>query len=141
MGKLPTITRLLSEDVPPEQREWFDKMLTSLNSFISTVLALLNKGLNFQDNMDAMVKTLEFDGRNLASKDGEPLSFKYTTKGPPVGCLKVKIVDITDSGATAITAPVDVQWSADTNGKVNITSISNIATNATYKYRITLLVF
>lgn len=141
MGKLPTITRLLSEDVPAEQREWFNKILVSLNSFISTSLALLNKGLNFQDNFDAQIKTIEFDGRDLTDKDGEPLTFKYETKGVPIGCIKVKIEDITSTGAQTITDPIDVQWNSDSEGKINITSVTNIASNATFKYRLTVLVF
>jgi len=117
MGKLPTITRLLSEDVPAEQRDWFSKMLVSLNSFISTVLALLNKGLNFQDNFDAMVHEIEFLGSNLAAN---PILFKSTLTSTPKGCIKVKMEDITQSGATAITDPIDVQWKFDSDGRINI---------------------
>jgi hypothetical protein len=141
MGKLPTITRLISEDVPEEQRGWFNKILVSLNSFISTMLALLNKGLNFQDNFDAMVERVEFLGRDLSIATGEPLVIRSTLKGSPIGVIKVKMEDITATGATAITSPIDVEWYFDQSGKINITNISNAVTDGSIKYRLTLLIF
>lgn len=141
MGKLPTITRLISEDIPEDQRSWFDKILISLNSFISTMLSLLNKGLTFEDNFDAMVKILEFPGRDLSVASGEPLKINSTLRGMPKGVIKVKMEDITSSGATAIVDPIDVQWKYDQTGKILITNISNIQTDGSIKYRMTLLIF
>jgi len=142
MGKLPTITRLIAEDIPAEQRDWFSKILVSLNSFISTVLSLLNKGLNFQDNFNAMVHILEFTGRDFSSSTGEPLAFRSTLKGAPSGVVKVKMEDITSDGAKPIINPIDVQWVYDQDGKVNITNITNInADNSASTYRMTVLVF
>jgi len=141
VGKLPTITRLISEDIPEDQRSWFDKILISLNSFISTMLSLLNKGLTFEDNFDAMVKILEFPGRDLSVASGEPLKINSTLRGMPKGVIKVKMEDITSSGATAIVDPIDVQWKYDQTGKILITNISNIQTDGSIKYRMTLLIF
>jgi len=143
MGKLPNITRLISEDVPAEQREWFDKILKSLNEFISTTLSLFKKGLNFQDNMDAMIHTAEFSGRDFSESTVEPISIRSTLRGQPIGVLKIQLTDVTPDGSSTLgDVPYDIQWRYDQEGKVNITNITNIdANNSTSDYRMTLLIF
>jgi len=136
MAKLPTITRLIEEDIPQEHRSWFSKVLMPLNSFISTVLAMLNKGLNFDDNFDAFTKQIEF----TESADMYPLYIKNTLKGYPKGVIKLRLEDITASGATAITDAIDVDWGISDDGKIKINNISGISSTG-YKYRLTVLVF
>ena len=141
MAKLPSITRFIIEDVPEEHRDWVNKLYVSLNQFVSQTLDAFDNGLTFQENMDAFIHTIEFPGRDLSVATGDPLVIANRLKGVPVGCIKLKLEDITADGATAIDYAADVDWYYDQNGKIKITNISGIDETGAIKYRLTVLIF
>ena len=119
MAKLPTINNLNIEDVAEDQRSWFEKMLQSLNRFMSSTVAALNRGLTFDENFRAFTKTVTYI--HIASgsfKVANPLSFK------PMGVFKMKIDDISPVATRAgITFPIDFMWDMVSDGSIKITPI------------------
>ena len=140
MARLPTITRLIEEDVPAKQRDWVGQVFQILNTFISSTVSALNKRLTFEENFDAFIKQVEFTENGAATY---PLIFKNNLSKAPSGIIKMKIEDISTAGATAFTKPVDIDWSYTVEGKIQINNITNIdsANHAGERYRLTLLIF
>ncbi len=140
MASLPTVTRLIAEDVPSKQQQWIAPVFQLLNTFISSTVSALNKRLTFQENFNAFIKQVEF---NEIGSDTYPLTFKNNLNTVPIGILKIKLEDITETGAIAFIKPVDIDWSYTQEGKIQITNITNIDSenHAGTKYRLTLLIF
>jgi len=135
MAKLPNISKINLEDVPKKHKNWFGKILQTLNIFLSSVVAALDGNLAFGDNINAQIKTLEF----IKTTSAFPLRFKHTLKNKrPVGVLKADITDISSSPAS-LTAAVDLSWTYTQAQEVQINNITGLTTDQ--RYRLTLLVF
>lgn len=78
--KIPTIRRILVEDLPGDLPDWVEPMLGTLNGFIDTVVQGLRNNLTFEDNFSARRITV-----NL--KTNEELEYNPQTKRRVRGIL------------------------------------------------------
>ena len=131
MARIPSIRRLTSEDFR-DQASWIGKLFAPVNDFMSSVIVALNKGLTFDENFNAQIKTLEF----IKEATSFPMSFACTLTMRPVGLWVLKAENIAGTPDTLTTA-IWVDWKYD-NGTVTISNISGL-TNAK-KYRISVII-
>lgn len=131
MARIPTISKLSTEDFK-DQASWIGQLLTVLNTFMTGVLQVLNKGITFTDNFNAQIKQLDF----VMASDAFPLSFSCTLSTKPTGLWIMKAEEV--SGTPAIlTSALFADWSYS-GGAVAIRNISGL-TNG-HKYRISVII-
>jgi hypothetical protein len=128
MARIPAINRLVQEDF--KDQPWIGKLLQPLNSFMTEVIAALNKSLTLSENLAAMVTVQRV-------KSGSPISFTpvtfTSTIGRPVGVYVVQCVDV--SNAQVMTVPVSASWSYNPgNNLISIDYVSGLWTTAFMTY-------
>jgi hypothetical protein len=134
MAQLPELVKIILEDVPSEQRNWFGKVADSVNKFLSSVVYALNGRLELERNIQCQVKSLEF----LYTASTFPMKFKCTLPVRPSILFKGNIKDISNP-PTDITAAVDVDWEYTASGEMQINNVTGLTLNQ--KYRLTVVVF
>lgn len=139
MAKLPTIKRILREDLP-EAPPWIDKMLSPMNKFFEDVYNALNRNLSFVDNVTGQTKELTFE--TLAAYDGtaanwENLEFPRTLKRKPTGLLLMQIIQNEDNHTAIETAPY-IDW-LDENGTIKIYLITGLTASKSYTVKMLLI--
>lgn len=140
MSKLPTIRRIVKEDIsnPPV---WIDQLINPLNTFMEQVYNALDRDLSIGENVRGTFRTISFTTRS-DYLTASPLldGWEIQKVQDPIG-TKPTIVAIgqttdVDSYKT-ITSPVGISWDY-LNGVVRINYISGLL--ASKKYEVKLLI-
>lgn len=139
MAKLPQINRIRREDIP-DAEDWIEKLLTPLNQFMEGVYQALNRGIAFNDNLEANLVDVVFttDAAYATPTDfGSSVTFANPLKKRPVGVVIVSLVPY-DNINLSIFAATSVSWRINYEGQIEIGYITGLA--ASTKYRAKLMV-
>ena len=129
--KLPTITRILVEDMPSAVQDWIGKIAEPLNNFMRTLKTGLDKDVTVNDNLSGAIKTVRIPANNPLT-----IKFVYTSKRPPKVVLVGNWVDRT--GTTTLTTGVYAEWSFDGRNVITIHSVTGLT--VTHTYDVTFLI-
>lgn len=136
MAKLPTINKILIEDVNPnaDSEEWVRRMLYPLNSFMTSVYGALNGNLEIGTNIVASVKELTF-ATDSAYTSGTWNVLKFP-RGINSKAVEVRVAQLYKKSDPydPILNAVTTQW-LDINGTINITYITGLADSTEYFVR------
>lgn len=129
MARIPPLARLQLEDFP-KQTEWIGRLLEPLNSFFERVTSALNKSLTITDNFLGAIKTVELNGT-------WPVKVAWELPQRPVTVLVGQIVR-SDNTAFTLTDAVQVQWTFNQNGQLQINGVTGVTPSSGTKYTVTL---
>ena len=129
MAAVPQLKRLQIEDFSG-QSEWIANLLDPLNLYFAQTNAILNKGVTLEENCAATLITVELSG-TLPVKVLWPLSSR------PQSVL-VGNVARSDGTSFTLSAAVQVQWSFNQAGQLQINNVVGITPTATTKYKLLL---
>ncbi len=132
MSAPPKPTVLSKEDYPSEA-EWIDRLLAPLNSFMTSTVTALTKGLTIDENLQAQIQELTFTTTNPVT-DGFPLYFSVKSGGRP-RTVTVGFCEDVASPTTAFTTAVFPTWSFTPDGRVKISYISGLTVSTKYRIR------
>ena len=130
MAKLPPIKRLAIEDFL-SQKSWIGTMLYPINLFFTVVVAALDHGLTFTDNLSAVVKSIDTTGVY-------PLYFSWTLKSKPVGLWAVKAYESKTTHVNFTTA-YSVDWEYTPDNQVKINGFPGLTATATAPMTVTVI--
>lgn len=133
MAKLPTIKKILREDVKAAPA-WISAVIEPFNSLAEFIYQALNKNLTFHDNIACFIKELTYK-TTAAYPTMDQIQFQNELKVKATGVQVLRAVKKT----TYVPAPgpVYVPW-VENNGFIVINSITGLDTDTTYT--ITLLI-
>lgn len=129
MAQIPPITRLSSEDFK-EQAGWIEKLIQPINQYFERTTSALNRSLTVKDNMAGDQLVVEFNGTF-------PVRVAWTAKAKPASVFVGNTVR-SDGTSFTLTAAVQVQWSFNQAGQLQIDAVVGITPTATTKYKVTL---
>jgi hypothetical protein len=128
MASIPPLKRLSPEQFK-DQSSWIQPLLTSINDFMERVVSALNKQLTVNENTTGAIKDVTLDGTF-------PVKLAWDKPRPSVVLVgDVQGLDSTFSLSTA----VQVQWSFNQSGQLQIDAVVGISPTATDRYSVTLL--
>ena len=138
MAKLPTLNRILKEDIK-EAPNWIDKVIYPINLFCETIYSALNKNITFQDNIASQIKEVTFKTAStyVSNSDFEVVNFLNSLKTRAMGCQILQITEVTGN-YIPIKEPVSLDWT-EVNGSINIHFVSGLKDNTTYNLRILVI--
>jgi hypothetical protein len=114
--KPPILERIREEDIT-DAPDWFKKkVLVTLNRFMETVVQVLTKNVNFDDNFDSQTYTDTINSAALTSG----YKFKVSIKGKPKGLQILKIVKTTENWTNFSVAPFPLWEYVDNEGNREI---------------------
>lgn len=134
MAAPPKIKRLSREDfkdAPP----WIERLLQWLNLFIEYVSALTNKGITFDENIQAQIKSFEILAGAAAANN--TVQFTTTLRVVPRGLVLMRCVQRAGN-YVVIGAAVSVEWRYE-NGTVFITGVTGLTAGNIYDLTVLLL--
>lgn len=129
MGQLPSIKSLTIEDYPDE-KTWIGKLIDPLNSFMSSVITNLNKGLTIGENVNGFIKTFDVTGGAF------PVSIPNSLKSRPIAVIIGSIYNKQTPAATIGTG-ITIEWEF-ASSTLKIKNISGLTTGT--KYTVTVIV-
>lgn len=129
MSRVPPIQRLQLEDFP-KQTEWIGRLLEPLNAFFERATSALNKNLTITDNFLGAIKTVEVNGT-------WPVKVAWELPQRPISVLVGQIVR-SDNTSFTLTDAVQVQWSFNQNGQLQIDGVTGVTPSSSTKYKLTL---
>ncbi len=131
MAKLPTIKKILREDVK-DAPAWIDGIIQPFNSLAEFVYQSLNRNLTYRDNISCFIKELTYK---------TPSTYPTMDDMQFVNQLKVKAtgVQLLQAVETATYVPaagaVYIPW-VENNGSIIVSSVPGLAANKTYLLRL-----
>lgn len=134
MAALPPVKSFKREDFK-DAPKWIDRLLTTLNVFMSAVYGALNKTLTFKDNI--VSQRQEFFVVAGASATDNTAKFLLTMKQKPTGLILLNAVKRVGNYA-AIGSAVFIEWTFD-GTHVNITSITGLTNGSTYDFTVLMV--
>ena len=140
MAELPSIKRLVREDIP-NAPEWIGQVIDPLNTFMEEVYYALDRDLTINQNIRGTIKTITLTTKSTYGNAPKTDNWDIQKITDPIG-VKPEVVALgsvvnKDSFAT-ITDPVYVSWDWY-NSQIRINYIAGLA--ASTKYEIKLLIF
>jgi hypothetical protein len=130
MSRVPPVRRISTEDFK-EQSGWIEKLVAPINSYFEQMTTALNRGLTVNDNMAGEIRTVEVDGTY-------PLKLAWSLGRPSV--VIVGNTALSSGASLTLTDAVQVQWSYNQSGQLQIDNVVGVTPSATTKYKLTLLV-
>jgi hypothetical protein len=134
MARIPTLTKIATEEFPAEVRPWIGKLLGPLNSFLTATVYALTRHLTFADNLMGQEVLLDFTYQGTQTLP----SFLVDLGGATPLCFQV-------AQATENLTPVclALAWQLS-NGSVQIKdaskissgSVTTLVTGARYQIRV-----
>lgn len=131
MAKLPTIKKILREDVK-EAPAWITAIIEPFNSLAEFVYQSMNKNLNFSDNIACFIKELSYKTPSTYPTM-DNVEFINELKFKASGLLVLQAVD--KSNYVPAAGPVYAPW-VENNGSIVISPITGLAANKTYLIRL-----
>ncbi len=131
MAKIPPIRRISLEDLK-EQAGWIDKIVAPVNSYFEQTTSALNRALTINENFAGEVRDVTLDGTY-------PLKLSWGLNVKPRAVL-VGQVERVDGTAYTLATAIQIQWSFNQTGQLQIDGIVGITPTGAAKYRVTLVV-
>jgi len=134
--KLPSFKRLNKGDFKPEYGELVEKLITSLNSIIDSVLDALNRKISLKNNILCSVKDISVavDSSGIPTA---PVNITYDFVGSASVVTVGKIVNLTNSIGYP-TNGVSVYWEQVANNVIRIRHITGIIPNNSHSLRLVI---
>lgn len=129
MAKLPPLSRLTTEEFG-DQASWIERLLSPINMFFERVVSALNKNLTIGDNFAGAIKTVELNGT-------WPLNVAWELPIRPMTVI-VGQVYRSDNTSFTLTDAVQVQWTFNQAGQLQISGVTGITPSSTTKYKVVL---
>jgi hypothetical protein len=131
MAQVPSKRRLVIEDFK-SQISWIDKLIQPVNEYMESTTAALNKALTIRDNFAGDIQTVELDGN-------WPVKLAWRLSSRPVAVIVGNTVK--SSGASfTMSSAVQVQWSFNQSGQLQIDDVVGITPTSSVKYKVTLVI-
>ena len=130
MGQLPSIKSLGMEDFQ-SQKNWIGKLIDPLNSFMSSLVTNLNKGLTINENMMGFTKSFDVMG------GGFPIYIPNDLKSKPIA-ITIGNIYIKATPAETIGTAATLEWEY-AGSQLKIKNITGLTNNI--KYTVTVVVF
>lgn len=111
MAQIPPVRKISPEDFP-EQSEWIEGLITPINQFFDTTVAALSQGLTIAENFSGVIRDVDIDGTF-------PVKVSWPLRQRPATVLVGQCVRA-DAASFAQTKAVQVQWSHNQNGQLQI---------------------
>ncbi len=131
MAKLPTIKKILREDVKAAPA-WISAVIEPFNSLAEFVYQSLNKSLTFQDNIACFYKELTYK-TSSAYPTMDDIQFINELKVKATGVEVLQAVE--KSTYVPAPGPVYAPW-VENNGAIVISSITGLEASKTYSIRL-----
>lgn len=131
MAKLPTIKKILREDVK-EAPAWIGAIIEPFNSLAEFVYQSLNKNLTFNDNLSCFVKELSYRTPSTYPVMDD-VEFANELKFKATGVQLLQVVD--RSTYVAAEGPVYVPW-VENNGTIMVSAITGLEPSKNYLIRL-----
>jgi hypothetical protein len=136
MAKLPEQKRLLKEEFK-EAPNWIDKLLTPLNRFIETVYNILNRNVDFRNNIRCDIVEYQFK-TTPSGTFNLPIILKHNLRSRPDGVLLIEIRQV-DGNYSPVNGALSVQWRGGAQ-EIFIESIGVNSLNNSTTYMLKFLV-
>ncbi len=131
MAKLPTIKKILREDVK-DAPEWISAVIEPFNSLAEFVYQSLNRNLTFRDNVACFVKELTYKTPSTyPTMDDVQFTNELKVKATGVELLQA----IEKSTYIPAAGPVYIPW-VENNGLIVVSSVPGLAASKTYLIRL-----
>jgi hypothetical protein len=131
VGKLPTVKKILREDIK-DAPKWANTVIDTLNTFMDNAYSLFNKNITFSENIGCFIKEISY--RTPASYPTmDNLEFMNTLKTKATGILLLQCVD--KATYSPPLGPVYVPW-VENNGTLVIYPITGLEADKTYIIRL-----
>lgn len=131
MAQVPSKRRLVVEDFK-SQISWIDKLIQPINEYMDSTTAALNKSLTIRDNFAGDIRTVELAGT-------WPVKLSWNLAARPVAVLVGNTVKSSGDSFT-LSAAVQVQWSFNQSGQLQIDGIVGVTPSSSVKYKVTLVI-
>lgn len=131
MAKLPTIKKILREDVkdaPP----WISAIIEPFNSLAEFVYQSLNNSLTFRDNVACFVKELTYRTTTVYPVMDD-IQFTNDLKVKATGVEVLQAIE--KSTYLPAPGPVYIPW-VENNGSIIVSSITGLESEKTYLIRL-----
>lgn len=130
MAKLPPLQRLIADDFP-DQTGWIGRLLRPVNVFFEQMTSALNRRLTINENFAGAIKEVELDGTY-------PVKVAWDFREKPISVL-VGDIYRTDGASFSLSAAVQVQWTYNTQGQLQIDAVTGgLTIDADNKYKLML---
>lgn len=131
MAQVPTKRRLVVEDFK-SQIGWIEKLIQPINEYMESSTAAFNKALTIRDNFAGDIQTIELDGV-------WPIKLAWKLPSRPIAVTVGNTVK--SSGASfTLSSAVQVQWSFNQSGQLQIDGVVGITPTSSVKYKVTLVI-
>lgn len=131
MAQLPTQKRITPESFP-DQEDWIPKLLEPLNKFMEEVTRALNNQITVNENLDAVVKTVQLDGVY-------PVKFRWERKNRPKAAWIGQCREISENHTT-ITTALYLDWEYTQDGMFQINNVAGLSTaTPSNKFNLTVI--
>ena len=131
MARLPDIKRIRKEDFDKKYYDLLDGLLYAINTFFESVVAALNRGLTFRENMAAQVQDI------TAVAPINNTTFKREVGLTCSGIIVVSVVNVSNPGEILTTAPF-AQF-VNTDAGIRVTNITGLTAGQRYRIRLICL--
>lgn len=131
MAQVPSKRRLVVEDFK-SQISWIEKLIQPINEYMDSTTAALNKALTIRDNFAGDIQTIELDGT-------WPVKVACRLPSRPVAVIVGNTVKSSGASLTLSNA-VQVQWSFNQSGQLQIDGVVGITPTSAVKYKVTLVI-
>lgn len=138
MGKLPTIKKVLNEDIkslPNEIKQGIQPIINTINNFMEVVYQNFNKNVTFEQNVACFVKEIVYKTPSTYPTM-ENVEFGSELKSKASGLMLVQA--LVRGTYVPVTTAVYVPW-VENNGVIVIYPIVGLQADTTYTIR--LLIF
>jgi len=130
MAQVPSKRRLVTEDFK-SQIGWIEKLIQPINEYMESTTAALNKALTIKDNFAGDIQVVELDGV-------WPVKVSWKIARP--AAVLVGNTVKSDSSSLVLTGAVQVQWSFNQSGQLQIDSVVGITPTSAVRYKVTLVI-
>jgi hypothetical protein len=130
MAKIPPIRRISTEDFK-EQAGWIEKLIAPINEYMERTTSALNRSLTINDNFAGEIRVVEVDGTY-------PLKLAWNLSSRPQAVL-VGQTALSSGAPLTLTEAVQIQWTFNQAGQVEITGVVGVTPSSTVKYKLTLV--
>jgi len=128
VAKAPNIKRLLLEDFP-EQSDWIEKLILTINQLSVTIATALNRGLTLRDNLQVGYIELSID---LSQPTMLPLQVKHGLAS--VWGLQM-VYAFCSSGDQTLIRDTSVVWEDLGDGRLLINALPGLTLGQKYNLR------
>ena len=125
--------KLNVNDYPEEFRDWLELLFFNLDQFKRDVNTAFNRRLNFRENSDTFIRTVE--DLTLTDVSNEEVTVVPDTQGLPCDVLATVIKE----DETRVTVPTE--WKINDDGTLTITNLETTRLTSDDRFSLQLTIF